>query len=206
MRSILDINQTPAKRVSHIQSDQIDVSVDPATKSPLIASAQGRVILTSEEPVVDKSGKATVQPSQMRRLEASCGKAVYNVTLQRIVLDGSVIGRLTDRTLLAEPCDIRADTATIGLQSPYSTLVLHDALGSGAPPAADVRLALLLKPAAVHTVQSAKPPPKLPARANPFMRMHLYRFHDAQQSLASAHLPLVRRRRWMRTGLTELPE
>ena len=174
--AILEMLQTPARRASHVQADRIDVSVDKVTHSPLIATGQGRVMLSSG-PTITQPVKGTAI-TFLRRLEASCEKASYNLPLKRIVLDGGVIGRITDANVLAEPCDIRADTVTIGLETPYSTLNLHDAGGADIQLTADIRMALLLKPAGSPPIPRTKPSQK--PQAAPFLRLHLYRFHDAE--------------------------
>ncbi len=177
IRSVLDLNQTHEKRISHILSNQIDVSVDPKTKSPLVATAVGHVTISSEEPLLDKSGKAAgQQPAQIRRLEASCDRAIYRITLQEVALDGGVTGRLTDKTLFVEPCAIRADSMTIGLQSPFSTLELHDALRAGQPRSTDVRMGLLMKPTSAGAIPKTKSSQKPATASNMFMRVHLYGF------------------------------
>jgi hypothetical protein len=170
---LLEMNESPTKRASHIQADRIDISVDQVTKSPLVATAQGRVSMMREETVETKQTKAVTVSS--RRLEASCARADYDVPKKRASMAGGVIGRIVDGSMLAEPCDFRADTAVATLNEPFSTLVLSN--GTGVSTITDVRLGLIQKPALPISTQPAKLPKKpLKQQAAPFTRLHLYGF------------------------------
>lgn len=169
-----DLQEPFGGRSTHVEGDRLELAVDAKSKSPTTAMAVGHAHIISVGGRVQKAG---INPAK-QRLDASAASVTYSIPTKLVELKGAVTGRLADSVRLAEPCDIAAESVSIGLQEPYSTMLIHAPDVKSNTIAADVRMAVWSAPAGGASTAKGSGANKslIPRTA---IRLHLYRFRNA---------------------------